>query len=296
MSFLCLVHLYPTPLWWFIFSLAGYSGVQRAGENADSSIPCWSSAPLLSFHLGWPGAWAERRYPVHVFANLGPRESCTLVAPALVAPAGCPPASKRAPEPVPGAGSGFYRLRPARAGAGGRDPHPSAGGLAGGEACPGRARASGPQGRQVLRALPESSAGAIGSGARPGEVSQEVCARAAARKLCPAAGNGNAERERPPGARTLCARPAAGYTHLGSHLPPGSAGKRAALCPSSSAHQILAGPWTPGAHRKRFPGERPIPESWRARLSPWASRGQPHLTFPGLRAPTGVCAVRVRGS
>ncbi|KAL1770312.1 hypothetical protein HispidOSU_019085 [Sigmodon hispidus] len=96
--------------------------------------------------------------PESVFANLGPPESCT-----LVAPAGCLRASERAPEPVPAAGSGFYyRLRPARASAGGRaQDQVRAGGRRG-------VPRSG-SGRRALRALLESSAGAIGSGARPGK-------------------------------------------------------------------------------------------------------------------------------
>lgn len=117
-----------------------FGGVQR-GKKADSGFSCWCSVPSLS-------TWDD---PKRVFANLGPRESCT-----LVAPAGCPRASERAPEPVPAAGSGLDPLRPARAGAGGRVPDPGAGGPATRRAplWLRALRATGPcaLGRKVLRA------------------------------------------------------------------------------------------------------------------------------------------------
>lgn len=64
----------------------------------------------------------------------------------------------------------------------------------GGEACP--ALASGPQGHRALRARPESSAGAIGSGARAGKVSR---ARGVCRSGRRATLRGCGERERTEG-------------------------------------------------------------------------------------------------
>lgn len=93
----------------------------------------------------------------------------------LLAPAGCPPASERAPEPVPAAGSGSDRLCPARAGAGGRVRDPGACGPAAGRA---RFRpwVSGHRSHPCLRTRLESSAGSIGSCVRAGKVSRS-CAR-----------------------------------------------------------------------------------------------------------------------
>lgn len=119
-------------------------------------------------------------------------------------PAGCPPASERAPEPVPAAGSGSGRLRPARAGAGGRVLDPGACRRAAGRERFG-SWVSGHQSRQSLRTRLESSAGSIGRGVRAGKVSREPRAGVAALQLRRVAGTRNGVRLRPL-MRAPCAR------------------------------------------------------------------------------------------
>lgn len=75
-------------------------------------------------------------------------------------------------------------------------------------------------------------------------------------------------------------RPAA---HSSRRGPQGS--ERSAPQAASPALQVPRGAldtWRPKA--KISGGGRPIPGSWQARVSPWASRGPPHLTLPGLKA------------